>query len=100
MKLRESIGRHLAALNLLTFLAVGLGTFAFVVVAVDHQMPVILYKVSVVTIGGLMGFVLDVGLFNKGGELRDVETPVERAAIFLRRGMMCAGGMAAMSMAM
>ena len=92
--------RNNTTFNFLTFLSIGLGTFAFVIVAVDHQLGVILYKVSVVTIGGLLGFCLDAGLFNKKGELRDVDTPMERSAIFIRRGMMCSAGMVAMAMAM
>lgn len=80
------------------FLGIGLLALAIVYDIANNQLPVMVYKVSNLTIGALAGWIIDVSLFSISKERKHVDSDIETAALFLRRGFVVGMGMMAMAM--
>ena len=86
--------------SLFSFIGVAVIAGAFVVIEHDHQIPVVLYKASLLTIGAFLAFLLDHAFFKLGNLDSGKVTEQVRIALIQRRGLLVAAGMVAMAMAL
>ena len=81
-------------------IAVTVGLLLYIYFNFSKDFEIVLYKFSVVTLGALSGFIIDLALFKSGGELQDQTSELCRAAVLLRRGFIVSILALAMSGAM
>ena len=91
---------YISEIILTILFALTVCAFVFIFFEISHQVPVILYKASVTMSGAMIGYFLDLGLFQHGGQLRDQKSEIGKAAVMLRRGFIVGALALAMSGAM
>ena len=95
--IRASLASVLSEVILTTIFFATATAFIVIFFEYSHQVGVILYKCMVTMAGALIGYLIDLGLFQRGGQLRDQKSEIGKAAVMLRRGFIV--GVMALAMA-